>query len=416
MKFLEKLDKNFTNDENYPPEKILNHKLSLEFEKLTHFENSKQLVKSKVFKSLENQLTDLIYGYEYGFYADKIKSTRRKSFLRAILWPLEYGENYNGILETLRNRALVRKADIYFLPSTDIGMARSGNRNVIRDLAIELGYNYFFVTSYLNLNNKVTNIFNQNRNRLGLEGNAIMTRFPMSNLRYVSLDQFYDSYKGPIKKIGCEKAILVDLLVDKKQKLTVVCINAPEYSSPRQRCVSIKYVLSKIKSEELKTNPILLGGDLKTSTYNCKTELYFLLSVINKIYRGFDFIAKEHHNFPEEFFEKRLFEILNLRGFNYDQLNEMGKGCFHCKPQNVRPSFSQNKNNNNKISMIIKKILKNHNEKLPYKYDWFAGNKFIKPSQSHQAERPKVISHLFFDGRVVSNHDPILLDFEIGDW
>ncbi|MBF0103752.1 MAG: hypothetical protein HQM16_00365 [Deltaproteobacteria bacterium] len=401
------------NDNDFPVEKILNHKLILEFEKLARFNSSKQLVQSAEFQQLKQPLSELIYGYEYGCYVDESDTARKKPFIRAVLWHLENGINYNGILETLRNRALVRKADIYFFPSTDIGMARSGNRNVIRDLAIELGYNYYFATTFVNLDSSDTNHFGQKTNVLGLEGNAIMTRFPVSNLRYVSLNHYHDIFNGPKKILGCEKVLLADLVIDDNRHLTVVCINLPDYSSPRHRYKYMRQVMGSLKDHQIRKTPILIGGDLKTSTYNCKTELHFFLSVLNKVYRDFDFIAGEHHVFPERFFEKHFFDYLKSRGFYFDILNEMGTGCFNVKPEEIFAAYT--KKRDTKLYNLVRSLLKNRNEKLSYKHDWFIGNRFIKPSESHQAERPKVISHLFFDGRPVSSHDPVLLDFEIAD-
>jgi len=407
MRLLEKFNELATARPELPSEKVLTHKLSEEFTRLAAYKSTRELEHSSLYQALQNELTALVFGYEYGCYADQTRLTQ-KPFLRAICWHLENGQNFKGILETLRNRALVSQADIYFFPATDIGMARSGNRNVIRDLAIELGYNYFFATSFLHLTAEPSDDGAQHTNRLGLEGNAIMTRLPLSNLRIIPLTNFQDPMKEDRKRIGCQKALLADLIAANGKKITVVCVNLPNHSSSRQRAKHIKFILNRLKKEEL-SHPTLLGGDLKTSTYNCKSSGHFLFSILNKMYRGFDYIIQEHHTYPEKHFDKRLFDTLKSYGFDYADLNELGKGCFHSKPYDL----IDRKNPSLKTRQIIQKLLKLYKEKIPYKYDWFAANSLVDVSLSHQAERAKVISHLYYDGRPVSSHDPILLDFEI---
>lgn len=404
MRLLEKLDAlSAKSDEEVPAEKVLTHKLSQELLKLCQFKSLSQLKKSDQFLALQSEISSIVFGYEYGCYVEQAKASK-KPFHRAVLWHLENGVNFEGILDSLKNRALIGKADIYFFPATDIGMGRSGNRNVIRDLAIELGYNYFFATSYLNLHSAKSSP-DQPDNTLGLEGNAIMTRYPMSHLRTIPLPVDHDAFHPDRKRLGTEKALVADLLIDKKSKITIVCLNLPVHLSARQRAKNIRFVLDKLKKEK-NPYPILIGGDFKTSTYNCRSPLAYLLSVLNKQYRGFEYIIKEHHKNPEKHFEKHLFDAFRSRGFDFTSLNEMGQGSVHFLPQNLMPLPDQ-------YLKLVGKLLKGYPDKLAYKYDWFAGTSQIQVSESHQAERPKVISHLIKEGRPVSYHDPVLLDFEV---
>ncbi len=381
---------------------VLRHKLSSEFAKLATFLSTRKLIKSNIYKTLKPKIESVINGYEYGCFADE-DSGRDKSFYRAILWHLEHGINFKGILETLRNRAMVSRADIYFLPGVDVSSWRSQNINVIRDLAIELGYNYFFATSYLHLDWAHA----KTHQYLGLEGNAIMTRLPLSNLRVIPLKNYHDPMKGPNKRIGCHKAVIADAQVG-DDKLTLVCANLPGLSSQRERHLHTQAILNYLKNENT-SNPILIGGDLKTSTYNCKSPNHFFTSVVNKVFRGIDYIVEEHHIYPERHFEKKLFHDFEKQGFDFKSFNELGVGSFHSKTAELLGPLRSN----DFLQKLTGRLLKSRDEKVPFKYDWFAANKGVKPSQAPGAERPKVIQHLFKDGDPISNHDPVLLDFEV---
>lgn len=404
MQLLEKLDALKAQNDDVPSEKVLYHELNDELRKLNDLGTGKQLLKSELYKTLENQLNAIVYGYEYGSFTED-NYTNNNPYLRAILWPLDQGKYYDGILESLRNRALVSKADIYFFPGVDLGMARSGNHNVVRDLAIELGYNYFFSTSYLNLN--VDNLPDKSlpQNRLGLEGNAIMTRFPITNLRTIPLDHKHDAILKGINKLGQEKAVVADLLISHDRKLTVSCLNFPVFSSARGRAQRLKHVLQKLKPND-RVSPVLLGGDFKTHTYNSSSAFSLFLSVLNKIYRGLDYIIQDHQIHPDKYFEKALFKAFQDFKFDHKDLNEIGVGNVHKSLLNLAPTQGFFRD-------ALVRILKSRTEIVTFKQDWFFGSESIQESHAHQSERPKVITHLFHNGKSVSSHDPVLLDFEV---
>lgn len=404
MHLLEKLDNLKSPAPDIATEHVLTHKLAAELTALAAFNDSKELSKSGVYKKLKADIDAVTFGYEYGGYGNEnSKSTR--PFYRAILWHLENGVNFKGILETLRNRSLVSQADVYFFPATDIGCRRSDNRNVIRDLALELGYHYYFATSHLTVMRDGITI-EKNGDRLGLEGNAIMSRLPLTNLSIIPLASDGDSFQGKTKRLGCEKVLVADM-VTHDGAVTVVCLNMPPRLSPVGRTRILRHVIKKI-NEDKKNRPVLIGGDLKTSNYNCRSELFFLLSVINKLYRDMKYIIEEHHTWPEKHFERSLFLMARRRGYDFEAYNEIGRGCYHAQIHNLLERHGAAR-----LLHLTEKLLASHQDKLAFKHDWFLANSCIKPSLSHQAERPKVISHLFCDGKAVSSHDPILLDFEV---
>jgi endonuclease/exonuclease/phosphatase family metal-dependent hydrolase len=384
-------------------EKVLTHKLGDELRDLCEFNSTKLLQKSSRYQALSQRITNITYGYEYACYAEPPEDV--KDYYRAVLWNLDHGIHFKGILESIRNRAMVSDADIYFFPQSDIGMERSHNQNVVRNLALELGYNYFFATSYLNIPGSQKQAAYQNT--LGIEGNAIMTKLPLSNLRIIPIRNQFDPLEGPDKKLGCQKVLLADVLVG-LEKLTLVCINLPKFSSQRQRADQLKTIFKRIKEQE-RDLPILMAGDFESHTYNCRSQAKFNLSILNKMFRGYDYIAEEHHAFPEKHFDRKLFDLLSKNGFSYEDLNEMGKATYHTDLKDLFVSERRN----GRFENLMQNLINKNSKSASLKTEWFSANKYVKPSLSHQSERPKVIVHLYHQGKVVSHHDPVLLDFEL---
>lgn len=386
-------------------EKILTHDLGPDMPKIAKLDSLKAFQESQIFPALNRRIEAVTYGYEYGCYVDSHWLTgplASKPFYRAILWNLDHGTHFSGILEMLRNRALVSGADIYFFPVVDVGMARSGNRNVVRNLAMELGYNYFFATSFVNVVSS-----GDGKNQLGIEGHAIMTRFPLSNLRVVPLENATDPLKSSDKRLGCEKALLADITTP-HGRVTVVCLNFEFQSSQKQRFENVKFLMKKMREEE-RDMPVLLAGDFKTTNYNGKSPFWFFMSLVNKVFRGYDYIISDHHSQPEKYFERKLFEYLKKSGFDYESFNEIGKACLHLPVTEfvkLYPIFP-------KAAEWVERTMKKHSDVLQLKSDWFLGNSGVRVSDLHQTERPKVINHLYHEGRSVSPHDPVLLDFEL---
>jgi endonuclease/exonuclease/phosphatase family metal-dependent hydrolase len=127
---------------------------------------------------------------------------------------------------------------------------------------------------------------------LGLEGSAILTRYPIKAARIVRLPQEYDWYHGEIQALsdlekarrwtaerifeerikrqvrrGGRLAMIVDLEIPGSPTgvVTVVCPHLEDYCGPRGRREQMRYLLSQIQALQ---NPVIMGGDLNTLGHN----------------------------------------------------------------------------------------------------------------------------------------------------
>ena len=132
-----------------------------------------------------------------------------KERYRAVAWNIERGTQLQGQLQALRSDPFLRDADLLLLVETDAGMARSGNVDVARSMARELGMCYAFVPCYLSLvKGSGVERNTPGENDLGLHGNAILSRYPLRDVRGIVLENGIDKIASREKRLGRQTTIL----------------------------------------------------------------------------------------------------------------------------------------------------------------------------------------------------------------
>src|SRR5262249_54121509 len=108
---------------------------------------------------------------------------------RFVAWNIERGTHLEAQLDALRTHPYLKECDVLLVTEADVGMARSSNRSVAEELARGLEMSYVFAPCYIapgpgsGVERDVTGA-----NRLGLHGNAILSRYPLRNVRLIPLD------------------------------------------------------------------------------------------------------------------------------------------------------------------------------------------------------------------------------------
>jgi endonuclease/exonuclease/phosphatase family metal-dependent hydrolase len=203
--------------------------------------------------------------------------------------------------------AVLRGADVVILNEVDLGMKRTGYRDVARTLAQALHFNYVYGVEFVELNRlylgerhmdtasprEQAEEFGMDPKRyLGLEGNAILARYPIRGAKIVQLPQCYDWFHGEMKQIsGLESAkrwsaqklfdervrrqvrrgermsLIVDLAVPEAPgaQVTIVAPHLEDYCPSECRQAQMAYLLGRIKNI---ANPVILGGDLNTNGHD----------------------------------------------------------------------------------------------------------------------------------------------------
>lgn len=385
----------------------LSHNLHSYYPELRKWRSTKNLQKSSFYKNIEPQLSQLLNYYEVGCYAPPIEKSLIGEGFRGVTWNLERGMCFDGIVDILKNHPTLGKADIFFCPETDLGMARSQNRNISRELAKALQLNYIFVPAYLNLD-KGSGMERDvdGENSLGLHGNSIFSRWPIQNPRAIRLMNCKDKMRGREKRLGSQQAVVVDLMLP-SGPLRAVTLHLDAHSSQCQRYHQTKTILDFLTKENFK-GPTLIGGDWNTSTYHASHVFFTFFSFWRKVAMGPKRVVEKHYNHPERYFEKRLFDLLEKRGFDYKNFNELGKPTIYYHLGDERKNKNLHDWTPKFFQPIVNWSVKKAEGMTSLKLDWFVGQG-LKPVPETQ----KVVGNLLFRGEPVSDHDAIVVDFQI---
>lgn len=319
---------------------------------------------------------------------------------RFVSWNVERGAQFDGQVEALRAHPYLRDADVLLLTETDAGMVRSGNRAVARDLARALGMHYAFVPCYLNLTNGSGLEYElPGANDLGLHGNALLSRYPMANVRPIFMENGVDIMASREKRIGRQAAVAADIRFP-DFTVTAVSVHLDAQSTQRHRYLQLRDVLDGIGD----ARRAVVGGDWNTSTYNSSHALHAILGFWLRVMMGVDNVIRNHYLHPYRRFERDLFALLEERGFDYRASNQLGEHTVSYDVQDLRATKALRDWVPGWCFHFIRWALRDHGGRCPVKLDWFA-------TRGVRCENPRVI-HDVREGRAVplSDHDAIGVD------
>ncbi len=381
------------------------------------------------------------------------------------------------------------KADIIVLNEVDWGMKRTGYRNVTADLAAALKMNYVFGTEFIEIDpialgtEKFEGLDNDERSALaeqikidparykGLHGTAILSRYPLSNVRLIPFetqghDWYYQEKKGvsavekskrKAARIAFQEKVEREvrrggrmmLLADIEDPeipgrcLTIVATHLESKTKPANRVKQLQEILASIKDIN---HPVVLLGDMNTSTQDAtptsitreikkrfgstkfwlKQGLWFvtglswpdslLVSGVNEYRKQADPTVRDVHiiasNPEAKFFEAlKNFRFSDGGAFDFrgERLHSIGSGNSPLANSNQRGAkgFITTFEVERTIGFVGK-----------FKLDWI----FVKPAgltSPYGLDQPYVfapqfgrtlkdLNHSFADR--ISDHDPLIVD------
>lgn len=378
------------------------HDLTPHFPEFAQFRSTPDLESSNLYQELLPDIERVLESYECGAYAPAVGP---KSRYRVVAWNIERGSHFQEIVEILKKHPELSGADIYLITEADLGMARSRNRNVAQELARKLNLNYFFAPSYLNLSKGCSHESEYDgENTLGIHGNAILSRYPMSQFRTIKMPNGKDKMKGLEKRIGHQRALVCDIDTGDRV-LTAACIHLDAHSKRRHRVKQMNCVLDVLRDVPPK-QATLIGGDWNTSTYNSHRAVSAITGFWVRVAMGVDNMVRNHYPRPDHFWEKNLFTRLREEGFDYNRWNQVDTGTLVYDIKDPR----QFKNLREWIPKFcfrfIEWSLREQNGICGFKLDWLAG-RHLTPSNA------RVIDGLYLGGIKASDHEAILADFKL---
>ena len=391
--------------ENGAENNPLDHDLSRYFEELSRFESTKELHRSDLYKQLQPQISQTLrYVLTESFSA--ASSPPARPVIRATSWNIERGIELAKIIEVLSSHPIISQSDVFFLTELDYGMARSQNRKVARRIAQELQLNYAFAPSYLNLNKgSGLESMTKGHNQQGIHGNALFSRYQLRNACSIPLPNGKDKMRGREKRLGCQAGVGA-VVEHPLGPFRAVSVHLDAHSTQKHRMRQMRIVLEdlKIRNPHL---PALIGGDWNTSTYNSRNALFTILGYVRRVLMGVGNVIRNHYPYPDRWFERHLFRELERQGYRYRDLNAPGVCTLHYDINDLAANSRMADWIPNWCFWFINWALERNGGRCSLKLDWFAG-KGVRPSGDFA---PTVIGDVHEDDRMLSDHDPIVLDF-----
>jgi endonuclease/exonuclease/phosphatase family metal-dependent hydrolase len=162
-------------------------------------------------------------------------------------------------------------ADVLILCELDVGMARSGNRHTIRDLARRLDSGFVFGVEFVELGLGDVRERRQHAgetNAAGLHGAGFVSRAKLARPALIRLEASGRWFDGAFdeRRVGGRIAMMAETVI---AGVPVVLVSAhyESHSDPADRCDQTRTMLDAIEAYA-PGRPVLIGGDFNTSTFS----------------------------------------------------------------------------------------------------------------------------------------------------
>jgi endonuclease/exonuclease/phosphatase family metal-dependent hydrolase len=377
---------------------LIRRELAPHFRALARLKSTAELRTHPLYPRIEPVIRRVLATPEVGSFAPGPAPARPR--YRLLAWNLERGIELDGQIAAFRTHPYFRTADVLLLTETDVGMARSGNRAVAREIAAALGMHYAFIPSYINLS-KGAGVEHHARgeNELGLHGNALLSRYPFRRVWPIALENGKDKMTGREKRLGVKQALAAEIEFP-NLRLVAVTTHLDAQSTREHRRDQLADVIDGIGPRV----PAVIGGDWNTSTYNSSRAFPAILGFWRRVFMGVDHVIWNHYLHPYARFEKELFALLEARGFDYRRSNQLGEPTLSYDIADLKTRRNLGEWVPGWCFAFIRWALRNHGGRCPLKLDWFA-------TRGLGAENPVVIRDVDTGtARPLSDHDAIGID------
>ena len=396
-----------------PREQLLSHSLEPYLPALARIARRGQLLRDPLYHRLKHEIDRVVAGLEWRLEPPSPSPNVAHGRLRAVAWNIERGKRFDGIKALLVEHPALRDADIVMLSEVDIGMNRSGGRNVARELAAAMGMSYVYANGYLLLSpGDKGEKTNEWPTGLSLHGNALLSRFPIVRWEGVALGEFKDKFHAFEKRLGEKRAIVAELALP-DGPMTVAVVHTDPFAPPKHRARQVKRVLAAI--EKFGHHRVLLGGDLNTNTWNLGGPFRVAVDMAHKVVRlGVDQSIAEYMT-PWRTFERGLFDALTEHGLRLDGLNDFSQATIYYDLQDEALMAKSRQYIPGVAIRYLERRLRPWNGRVPMRIDWFAG-RGLAPAPGHMPGTEHACHTLdrpTWGGEPVSDHEPILVDIAL---
>lgn len=383
-------------------------------ENLKKFETFDELRRSDAYLKHASELDNLFN--EPKVYRSQQASPRLTDFLRVVEWNIERGTRFQGIVEVLNNHPVLRFADLLMLNELDCGMVRSGNRDVALELSRAVGAHAVYAVEYLEFTKGVGEELNlPGENTAALHGNAILTRHPFTAPQLTRLPRCENNFESAEKRLGGRAGIMMDVEIG-GAVLTAASTHLDVVDTPRCRATQMRAFLEAIEArvKSRKREAVIFGGDLNTHTFARGTRWRTLKSTA-------EILGSDQEKLARKLLDPKRRE---------PALREFARFGYDLEPFNDRSATSRTivskLSDASKLPRFISGWLMRRVPPagllLEFKLDWLAARGLralradeVTDSKTGAASvNPQTFAGLTHSGAPLSDHDPIVVDIEVG--
>ena len=381
--------------------RTLEHELNPSIGWIRRFRSHNKLAKARRFKTISGELRDLLNGYAWQF--GRAASLSRRRPLKVVSWNIERGIHFDALYALLREDLRVADFDMLLLNEVDLGMGRSNNRDVARDLADSLGCDFVFANQHLVLGEGDPGEAGHGvPNTTSLHGCAVLSRVPIQRFAAVSLPEYVDKLRSMEIRLGRKRALVVEVDVGDAPCL-VVSVHLDPFAPSRHRAAQLQRIDWGV--QVFGTRPCLLGGDFNTLTYDFSSPASLAANLVTKATSIGVAGTVQHYMVPELRFERPVFDTLSHLNFEIAGFNDRRSGTLFFDAHDPGTRARARRYMPAQVYDRMCRLTAPWDGRVPMRADWFAGRD-LTASDAAVIALPRAPSLR------ASDHDPISVVIE----
>lgn len=360
---------------------------------------------------------------KYQPYLDKLLTTAQtftatnaqpilNGFIRLAHRNIEKGKHLDAVINTFLTHPILQYADIISLNEADVGMNRSHQTHVAQALGKALKMHVVFAPCYLEFSKGYgDDLLMEGENTTALQGNAILSRYPILNPRVIELPLCYDHFEHVEKRIGNRNALMVEFEINGK-RLAVVSTHLEVRNAPSCRAKQFAAIVQELEKLEAPASAII-AGDFNSNTFARGGMLTTMQGFLRLMFSDADRL-RQSIKAPQS--REPLFALLKKHGFSEAGFNSDDVSCY--VPMTILedsvalPGF---------LTKAINRQMARYDGQLDFRLDWVLGRnvsalreeEIIDEKTKIASLKPHTISGLRNqDGSQVADHDPITFDLK----
>lgn len=333
-----------------------------------------------------------------------------KDFVRVAHWNIEKGKHFDAVMAAFREHPVLRWADLISINEADVGMNRSAQRFVARELGEALQMHVAFAPCYLEFSKGYgEDLLMPGENTVALQGNAILSRYELRNVRIIELPVCFEHFEHAEKRIGRRNALAAELTVTGRT-LTFVTTHLEVRNAPSCRAKQMAAIVSELQKPAV-PEAAIIAGDFNSNTFARGSRLDAL--------RGFARLLAARperlmRTLAQPQLREPLFDVLSAAGFTTSGFNREDITCrvplTILEDRSRLPAF---------CAEIIERKLAPYNNRLDFRLDWIVarGVRALADGEVRDAQSgtvslaPQTVVGLRNgQGGQISDHDPITAD------